>query len=517
MSDDKLKELQELEKKTGGKQSGDSGENRPSGQNDNEEFETRELSLQEIEKIKLKMEKEKTGDIKAPDPIQPELPFGDLATPEPPEPPDEILEEEGVQSDEEALKVKDELPPTPVEQYPELEKFSASARSSMSPITRTLLLVVIVLLAIMLYFMFEKDDVPTVTGTTETTEQQQPALVTEDMQPPEEETTEQTDTATETVEPGDAEPPLPVYEFPDDEFQGVAPMEVRPEGPVISEAGDPEIAAIGDALKIRAAAIDGNKTTTRGGITTTVTSGKFQGFSVVNTYQLKNEDVIKNETVIITPSRGKVVIKENFLDSIRKTDYEKFKKDLNASGVEVIKKEVPEEGIISVQLRVTGMFGKPVNPEFLIGPGSVGSVKLEMSIDEMKSALSSVKYTIVDKRMLQEDTYYNTYKVLDRWNSPLFFVTGKAGKVWGIRVLSEKYKTARGIGLGDTLNKFRIYYLKSEKVTAGSTPGGAPFVSIAGEQSRFFLQGEGLSFKKKVFPGGMKVSDILLGGSPFIK
>lgn len=500
MSDDKLKELQELENETGGKKSGDPGEGSLSGRNGDEEFQTRELSLDELENLKQKMEKEKTGEIETSEPVQQELPFGDL------KPPGDIPEEGG-----------DETVPSPVQQYPELEKFSAQARqSSMSPLTRLLMVVVVVLLAVMVYFMFDKDDVPTPAGTTDTTGRQ-PAMVTEDMQPPDEETT--TGTETETVRPAPAktEAPPPVYPLPDDEFQGAAPMEVREEGPVLSETSDPEIAAIADAFKIRVEIVGGTKTTTRAGIETTVTSGNFQGFNIVNTFQQKGEEVIKNETVIITPSRGKVAIKENFLDSVKKTDYETFRQELETSGIEVIKKELPEEGVISVQLRVTELFGKPVNPEFLIGPGSVGAVKLNMPVDKMKSALPSGKYTVVDKRMLQDDTYYNTYKVLDRWNNPLFFVTEQAGKVWGIRVLSDKYKTAKGIGLGDTLNKFRIFYLKSGKVTASATPGGAPFISVEGEQAKFFLQGDGLNFEKQVFPGNLKVSDILLGGSPFIK
>ena len=517
MSDDKLKELQDLENETGGKQSGDSGEGPPSGQSSAEEFETRELTPEEIEKFRLKVVKDKTGEIKTSELIQQDLPFGDSKSP------GENLEVEGAAADEAALKVTDEIPPPPAAQYPELEKFSAAARPSSSPMTRTLLVVVLALLVIMLYFMFQKDEVPPPAGTTGTGEtvQQQPAMVTEDLQTPDGETAAETGGETGMVTPGKVEPPPPVYELSTDEFRGTAPMEVRPEGPVISEAADPEIAAIADALKIRAAAIYGTNINSRAGVTTTVTSGKFQGFNIVNTYQEKGEDVnkevIKNETVVLTPSRGKILVKENFLDSVRQTDYDQFRKDLEASGLEVIKKDVPEEGIVSVQLRVTQVSEKPVNPEFLIGPDSVGVVKLDMPVDEMKSALSSGNFTVVDKRMLAEDTYYNTFKVLDRWNNPLFFATEKAGKVWGIRVLSEKFQTAKGVGMGDTLDKFRIFYLESGKMTVSVTPGGAPFLSVPGEQARFFLHGEGLDFEKQVFPGDLKVTDILLGGSPFIK
>lgn len=517
MTENKFKdELQELEKAAGGKRT-------PPGRREDDNFQTRELSLEEVEKMKLKIMKEKSGDISVPFPPDPPLPpipdepHVDAVDQLLPPPPDEDALQEEIPEDqipeEDTLKVTDELPPISSEHVSEFDrKFTAPPGPTMSSMTRTLLIVVAALLVVMLYFMFRQKETPVLTVTEPASEEQGPAVVTEDLQPQDE------GASTETVPvPSDKEEAPPVFELSDDVFQGVAPMEVRQAGPVISVEVDPEIAAVVDALKVRVDIINGTKTADRAGIITKVTSGMFQGFNIINTHQQKGGEVIKNETVVITPSKGKIIVKDNFLDSLWKIDHEKFKQDLETAGLEIIKKEMPDEGVLYVQLRVTKVYGKLINPEYLVGRDSVGSIKLEMPIEEMKTVLSSGNYTVVDKTMLQDETYYNTYKVLDHRNEPLFFVTGKDNKVWGIQLLSDRFKTAAGIGLGNTLGELRLFYLKNGKVTVSSTPAGSPFVSVETIDGRFFLQGEGLDLKKPTFPDSLTISTILLGGSPFIR
>ncbi len=414
-------------------------------------------------------------------------------------------------AEEEApIKLTEEDAPPPVMEGE--YQFRTPARPGTSSTTRTLLLVVLLLLLILFYFMFFKEraapPAPVTTTTQETTAAAgEPETVTE--QPP------ASIIDTTPAKPADKEELPPVYELSDDEFQGAAPLTVKPSGPVISEEVDPEIAAVTDALKVRVAAINGSKTRTGRGIKTTISSGMFQGFKVTHTLQEKADEVIRDEIAVVTPSRGILAVKGNILDSIRRTDYEKFQRDLEASGIEVIKSLEEEEGVVNAQLRITKFRGKPIQPAFLIGPDNLGPVKLGMPIENMKEALKG--YVVVPKRILHEDTYYDTYKVLDRRNRSLFFINEKDRKVWGIQVVSDKFKTDGGLGIGNTLAQFRIYYLKNAKLSISATPAGAPFVSVQGMSIRFFLQGKGMDFNNQVFPNDLKISNILLGGSPFIK
>jgi hypothetical protein len=392
-------------------------------------------------------------------------------------------------------------------------QFRTPAPPATSSTTRTLLLVVLLLLLILFYLMFFKEHQAPPGPVTPTTTEETAAVTGEPETVTEQPPASIIDTA--PAKPADKEEPPPVYELSDDAFQGAAPLTVKPSGPVISEEVDPEIAAVADALKVRVAIINGSKTRTRRDIKTTISSGMFQGFKVTHTLQEKADEVIRDDIAVVTPSRGILAVKGNILDSIKRTNYEKFQQDLETSGLEVTKSLEEEEGVVNAQLRVTKFRGKPIQPAFLVGPDNLGPVKLGMPIEDMEVALKG--YVVVPKRILHGDTYYDTYKVLDRRNRSLFFINEKDGKVWGIQVVSNKFKTDGGLGIGNTLAQFRIYYLKNAKLSISATPAGAPFVSVQGMSVRFFLQGKGMDFNNQVFPDDLKISNILLGGSPFME
>ncbi|MDQ1354796.1 MAG: hypothetical protein QG657_5105, partial [Acidobacteriota bacterium] len=255
---------------------------------------------------------------------------------------------------------------------------------------------------------------------------------------------------------------------------------------------------------------------TKDGIITTTTTGTFMGFKVTHTLQQRGGEVLKDEIAMTTPSRGQITVKGNILDSMTKINYQTFLNDLKNAGLEVIKTPLPDEGIINVQLRVTGSLVPVVNPDFLIGSSSVGAVDLGMPVKKMESLLSR-KYELVFKRLADEGTYYDTFKVLGPGGHPLFYIIGTNGKVSGIQVVSEKFKTSRGVGIGNKLGEFRICYLQNGKMTVSSTLAGNPFASIGGIHAQFFLQGRGLNFASQIFPDDLKISDILLGTSPFVK
>ncbi|MCX6579381.1 MAG: hypothetical protein NT166_04295 [Candidatus Aminicenantes bacterium] len=402
--------------------------------------------------------------------------------------------------------------PTPPGLAPEREegmRMPSPMRASTDSPNRTILYIALFLVVLLFFFMLRRctsSPAPvTVTPDEETTSlTQKSGTYADDTQTP----GQDQDTAKEKTQP--------VYDLPEEKLQGAAPLTVKPNGPVVSGTIDPEIAAVADALKIRVGIIEGSSTKTREGIATTISSGTFLGFRVAHTLQQRGGEVLRDEIAVTTPSRGQVTVKGNILDSMNKINYQTFLNDLKNAGLELIKNPLPDEGIINVQLRVTGSFGPAVNQDFLIGPSSVGPVELQMSIKKMESVLSK-KYEVVSKRMVDEDKYYDTYKVLDLRGQPLFFVIGKNGKVSGIQLFSERFKTSRGLGIGNILGEFRVCYLKNGKMTISSTLAGIPFASTVGINARFFLQGRGLNFASQVFPDDLKISDILVGSSPFVK
>ncbi len=515
-------------------------------------FETKELSTEEIAKM---MELEKKRKIKADLPqADTTQPMTSVKIPEPekkeeekpvekmPGPadvdlrtqrlPDELpvkkedmeIEQEIKEIKQEPVKEMKESGPMPIDTLPELEdeiSVPEPVRAPTSSLTQVLLVVVAVLLIILFYFMFRPGETPPVivqsdeTGTTEVTEKLE--TLTEEIQPTETDTDTDTDMDITLVRPAEKKKEPILYKLSHELFQGTAPLKVKEKGPVISEENDPEIAAIGDALRIRVESILGSKTRTRRGIETKTTSGKFHGFKVTNTFQRKDDQVIRNETSIVTPSRGWVLIKGNILEAIRKIDYEKFHRELEAAGIEVVKTPLTDEGIITVQLRVTKLYGRPVKPEFLIGSSSVGGVKLGMPIKMLGSVLPPNKYIVIEKEILHEDKFYDTYKVCDLRTEPLFFVNAKDNNVWGIQVVSDRFKTARGLGIGNTLAEFRINYLENTDIKIGATPGGVPFVSINEVKGMFLLQEKGINFVTQVFPNNAKITYVLLGNSPFIR
>ena len=123
-----------------------------------------------------------------------------------------------------------------------------------------------------------------------------------------------------------------------------------------------------------------------------------------------------------------------------------------------------------------------------------------MPVDRMKNQLLAA-YIVLKRKVLINDVYYDVYKILDQGNEPLLYVYEKDGRVWGISIISDAFKTARGIGIGNSLEQMRINYpiiklAYSEKRT--------PFVQVDDVAGIFIVQGE----------GEKKIISILVGESP---
>ena len=84
-------------------------------------------------------------------------------------------------------------------------------------------------------------------------------------------------------------------------------------------------------------------------------------------------------------------------------------------------------------------------------------------------------------------------------------------------MVSDRFKTAKGLGIGNTLAEFRINYLEGTDIKIGATPGGVPFVSVNEVKGMFLLQEKGINFITQEFPNDAKITYVLLGNSPFIK
>jgi hypothetical protein len=311
-----------------------------------------------------------------------------------------------------------------------------------------------------------------------------------------------------------AEPAPEKYVLAEGDLSGEAPLKVRAKGALISEEKDPEIAAVGEALRTRIEMLYGIKSrrTSGGRAVTETASGTFQGFRVNSTRIKSGGKFTKNEIIVTTPSKGIFVIRDNMLDAWRNCTYEKIMQDLVNSGIEVEKQRDPVKGFVNVKLSVTTLKGIPAANDYLIAGRRVGRIELDMTILRMKATLPA-NFSYVKKRIEFENEFYNVIKVFDEKKNPLVFVNEKDSKVWGIQTISGKYNTAKGIGIGSTLGRLKIYY-PNPKIWF--IKGSAPLVSVEGLAGVFVLQNEGIDFKKRIFPNSTKITSILIGGSPYL-
>jgi hypothetical protein len=120
-------------------------------------------------------------------------------------------------------------------------------------------------------------------------------------------------------------------------------------------------------------------------------------------------------------------------------------------------------------------------------------------------------YIVLKRKVLVNDIYYDVYKILDQSNEPLFFVYENKGRVWGISIISEIFKTEMGIGIGSNLGSMRINY---PRVNMGISEKKTPFVKIDDIDGLFVMQSEGVDIRKQIFPSKTLFISILIGNSP---
>jgi tetrahydromethanopterin S-methyltransferase subunit F len=296
----------------------------------------------------------------------------------------------------------------------------------------------------------------------------------------------------------------------DDEFAGLAPTAVKASGWVISAATDPELAAMVDALKKRSQIFANSQSINRGNIVTKVSKGEFRGFKINVEEKLENQRVLSEEVVVTMPKKGYIKTVNRTLESIRESDLERFVLELKNAGLEIIKLPVqPGSKFLQVQIRAVSNFGKPVAADLLLSGKRVGKISLGMPTAHLENMLLS-SYVILKRKVLVNDIYHDVYKVLDQSNEPLFFVYEKNSLVWGIAIISENFKTDKGIGIGSSLGDIRVNY---PRVKVGISDKKIPFVRIDDVDGLFVVQNDGVDMIRRIFPSKTKVISILIGNS----
>ena len=183
---------------------------------------------------------------------------------------------------------------------------------------------------------------------------------------------------------------------------------------------------------------------------------------------------------------------------------------MHGAGLDIVTLPAPAESqVLQVQLRAVRIFGKPVESELLISGKSVGKIFLGMPTARLENMLLS-SYVVLKRKVLVNEIYHDVYKVLDQSNEPLFFVYENQGRIWGIAIISEIFKTEKGIGIGSNLGTIRVNY---PRVSVGVSEKKIPYVKIDGVDGLFVIQSEGVNVARRIFPSQTKVVSIMIGNS----
>lgn len=270
-------------------------------------------------------------------------------------------------------------------------------------------------------------------------------------------------------------------------FAGEAPLAVRPAGPLVSAEGDPQLAALAEALAVRVRVMSGAQTTVRGGQTLRTTKGEFRGFRVTALEKLDQGVVSQSEVTVVTPGRGTIKTVNRVLQALDKTDLARVLSEVQAVGLEFSPLPAPPgQEVFRAQLLPVRPWGKAVEPGLLVSGRQVGAVALDAPVDRIPGKLPPA-HRVLRRKVLVGETYRDVLKITDAAGEPLFYVYEKNGRAWGITVVSPLFRTAGGIGIGSTLDQMRLHY---PEVRISHTAKGAPIARVAGIEGSFILQSD---------------------------
>ncbi len=297
------------------------------------------------------------------------------------------------------------------------------------------------------------------------------------------------------------EKPYSKKSLTDEPYCGRVPMAVRESGPLLSSETDPQLAALASALKIRVRITNSSQLLPRGRIVSRITKGDYRGFKVNAVEKLDNGIVVSEEITVMTPRGGSFKTVDQILQEIKKTDYSGIIAEIRNVGLEFSTyPESAEKKALLGQLRSVRYWGKPIAGELLISGKSVGSITVGMPVVLIKKKLPA-SFNVLKRKVLVNDVYYDVYKVTDQGHEPLFYLYEKEGQVWGISIISEAFKTDKGIGIGSSLDLIRLHY---PVITLAHAEKRPPFIRMEGVDGIFIIQAE----------GEKRVISIMIGESP---
>lgn len=270
-------------------------------------------------------------------------------------------------------------------------------------------------------------------------------------------------------------------------FAGEAPLTVRPAGPLLSPEGDPQLAALAEALAIRVRIMSGAQTAARGGQTTRTTKGEFRGFRVTAMEKLEKGGVSYAEVTVVTPGKRMIKTVNRVLQTLEKGDLASVLAEVQAAGLEFTPLPAPQgQDVFRAQLLPVRPWGKPIEAGRLISGREVGTIALDSPVARIAGQLPP-SFRVLGRKVLVGESYRDVFKVTDADGNPLFYVYEKDGRAWGITVVSPLFRTASGIGIGSTLDQMRLQY---PEVRISHTAKGAPVARVQGIEGSFILQSD---------------------------
>lgn len=304
--------------------------------------------------------------------------------------------------------------------------------------------------------------------------------------------------------------------FSDEIFQGEAPLPGQGRFVHFSPEKDAELAALADALNIRARVLFGIKTTRKEGIVTETCSGNFNNFRISSLLVSQAGQVLSDEISVTTPSRGVLQVTGKALESFSKTDPDQLKKDLESAGIEAIPIVSSEDGRVRVQLRVSVQPAAVFDGTYLIDGKGIGKIRLGADIIGLESTIAPGN-SIIRRRIMLDNEFISIHKIEDQKRTPLYYVYEKNGMIWGIEIVDERFRTDRGLGIGSSLGAMRIYYTR---LNMTSIPGKVSYLWIDQEELKpvkFILADDRrVDFDGGNFPLDIPINSILIGDSPYL-
>jgi hypothetical protein len=275
----------------------------------------------------------------------------------------------------------------------------------------------------------------------------------------------------------------------------------------VSPEIDSKIIAIVDAFELRVKLIVGIKTLNDKSQFSKSVSGYFLGFQISHSFIKKNGKIIKNQTIMTTPSKGVLYIKNQKLFSLKNINFEKLLSDIKNSGLKL------DIEIDSTQGKVLAMLSIVKNPlfnipkHFLITSNGVGLIRLRTKTDDLEKLLPP-DFDIIERKITNKYEGYKTYffhKIYNKDKMPLYIINSNGETVLKIQIENTSFKTERGITVGDRLGKLRAFY---SDLLITVVENRIPYAYLKNTNIRFYLPIDKINFEKKIFPLDAKIVSI---------